>query len=46
MRDYLGGANVLETADNLSSIAGVGRYILFANIFFHFAEAEISIWLA
>ena len=32
--DYFGGANAMDVADNLSSIAGVVRYILFANIFF------------
>ena len=34
MRDYFGGANAMNVADNCSSIAGVGRSILLANIFF------------
>ena len=34
VRDYFGGANAMNVADNRSSIAGVGRSILLANIFF------------
>lgn len=46
VRDYFGGANAMGVADNLGAIAGAGRDILFANIFFILQKLKYAFWLA